>query len=275
MPENFLKSALDKDYEEPSDWESGSMRGRPRSAAPPEKAEPAAAPFWDHYPQALEDRILASLAAMNLEGVREPLQEFSVWLESVPEEELTYARFFVFDLLGSMNRLLWPGSSGTGRRSAHRQAMFSEFSRIQTASDLKKAFETTLRLILNPFEGSRAGVHPAVSRAMAFIHESYQRKISLREVALHLGLSRTYLSTLFRRECGFTLTEYLHRVRMKQAQELIRAGSGALSWIALRVGYQNYRGFHRNFVRFQNASPKRFQRDIASAPPPGPPSPDS
>jgi two-component system response regulator YesN len=205
---------------------------------------------------------------MDLQAAREPLRGMSRWLDSVPEAELTYARYYVFDLLGSINRLLWPGSSGTQRRSIHRQAMLETFSRVATIPELKRAFETLLRVILDPFEGSSAGAHPAVSRAKAFIHESYHRKISLREVASHLGLSRTYLSTLFRRECGLTLTEYLHRVRMKQAQELIRSGSGALSWVASRVGYQNYRGFHRNFVRFQNASPKRFQRDVAPALPP-------
>jgi AraC-like DNA-binding protein len=223
---------------------------------------------WDQFPQELENLILETLGGMDLQAAREPLHGISRWLDSVPEEELTYARYYVFDLLGSINRALWPGPSGTQRRALHRQVMFETFSGVATVAELRRTFETLLRLILDPFEGSPAGAHPAVSRAKAFIHESYHRKISLREVATHLGLSRTYLSTLFRRECGLTLTEYLHRVRMKQAQELIRSGSGALSWVATRVGYQNYRGFHRHFVRFQNASPKRFQRDVAPLPPP-------
>ena len=232
-------------------------------AAPPEARGPG---FL--YPEALESQALERLALLDVEGAREPLGEISRRLAAVGRNELPAARLIAFDLLSAINRLIWPGPAGTRRRADFRDLLVSTFARIEQPAELKESFGTLVRQILAPFEGSRAGAHPAVSRAKAFIHEAYHRKISLREVAVHLGLSRTYLSTLFRRECGCTLTEYLHRIRMRRAQELIRSGTGALSWVAARVGYQNYRDFHRNFVRFQNASPKRFQLDMASALPP-------
>jgi YesN/AraC family two-component response regulator len=42
----------------------------------------------------------------------------------------------------------------------------------------------------------------------------------------------------------------------------MHSGPPALSKVAALVGYQNYRDFHRNFVRYQNASPKNFKRDL-------------
>lgn len=220
------------------------------------------------YPESLESRALELLTLLDVEGARTSLAEISRRFATVGRKELPTARLVAFDLLSSINRILRPGTAGAPRRSAQRDLLVTAFARIEHPSELKGAFDALVEVILAPFEGSRAGVHPAVSRAKAFIHETYHRKISLREVAVHLGLSRSYLSTLFRRECGCTLTGYLHRVRMRRAQELIRSGSGALSWVAARVGYQNYRDFHRNFVRFQNASPKRFQKDMAPALPP-------
>ncbi|HEV8376228.1 MAG TPA: AraC family transcriptional regulator [Candidatus Polarisedimenticolia bacterium] len=215
------------------------------------------------YPWGLEARALERLALLDVVGARVSLEEMAHHLDGVSLEDLPSARLYVFDLLGTINRLIWPGPAGAERRDAQRDWLVAVFSRIGRPIELRKSFEEMLRHILGPFEGSHSGVHPAVSRAKAYIHESYHQKTSLREVAVHLGLSRTYLSTLFRRECGCTLTEYLHRVRMRRAQELIRSGDVPLSWVASRVGYQNYRDFHRNFVRFQNSSPKRFQRSLS------------
>jgi len=215
------------------------------------------------YPSSLESSALERLTLLDVVGARASLAEIARHLDRVAPEDLATARLYVFDLLGTINRLIWPGPAGADRRDAQRDRLVAVFSRIGRPEALRESFEEMLRHILGPFEGAHSGVHPAVSRAKAFIHESHHQKISLREVAAHLGLSRTYLSTLFRRECGCTLTEYLHRVRMQRAQELIRSGDVPLSWVASRVGYQNYRDFHRNFVRFQNSSPKRFQRSLS------------
>jgi AraC-like DNA-binding protein len=209
-----------------------------------------------------EQRLLERLALLDLEGSSGPLAEIARCLTGVGRQQLKSACLYSFDLLCTINRLVWRGAAEEGRRMANRIALVEAFSRISSAADLRAAFDERFAQMLAPFHGGPTGQHPAVSRAKAFIHESYHRKISLREVATYLGLSRTYLSTLFRRECGFTLTEYLHRVRLQQAQELMRGEVPTLSLVAERVGYQNYRDFHRNFVRYRSTSPKKFRHEL-------------
>ncbi len=213
-------------------------------------------------PQTHERQLLERLTLLDLEGAADPREEISRFLGRVGRAELKGASFYAFDLLSTVNRLVWRGASEEGRRTDNRAALIATFSRISTTAELRTAFDEHFARMLAPFQGGAAGQHPAIARSKAFIHESYYRKISLREVAAHLGLSRTYLSTLFRRECGFTLTESLHRVRLQRAQELLRDGGSTLSAVASRVGYQNYRDFHRNFVRYRSLSPKRFRREL-------------
>jgi AraC-like DNA-binding protein len=216
-----------------------------------------------HLPFASERLLLERLAFLDLDGACEPMREIARCLGCVGRQELKAATLFAFDLLCNINRLVWRGAAEEGRRMTHRVRLVETFSRIGGAAELRAAFEDWFQRILQPFRGGPSGQHPVVSRAKAFIHESYQLKVSLREVATHLGLSRTYLSTLFRRECGFTLTEYLHRVRLQQAQQLMLGGAPSLSAVAARVGYQNYRDFHRNFVRYRSVSPKKFWHEMA------------
>jgi YesN/AraC family two-component response regulator len=42
----------------------------------------------------------------------------------------------------------------------------------------------------------------------------------------------------------------------------MRDGTPSLSVVAARVGYQNYRDFHRNFVRYRSTSPKKFRHEL-------------
>jgi AraC-like DNA-binding protein len=210
-----------------------------------------------------ERKILESLSLLDLQGAARLLEEISGSLERTARSELPSAGLYAFELLSAINRVVWRGAAEDGRRALNRDMLVRAFSSLSSSADLRKAFDGALATLLAPFQGARPGHHPAIPRARAFIHETYHRKISLRQVAAHLGLSRTYLSTLFRRECGCTLTEYIHRVRLQKAQELIRSGTPALSQVASLVGYQNYRDFHRNFVRYQNASPKRFKHALA------------
>ena len=44
---------------------------------------------------------------------------------------------------------------------------------------------------------------------------------------------------------------------------LLAAGDRSISEIAYLVGYQNYRDFYRNFVKYKQASPREIQRRLA------------
>jgi len=258
--------------------ESRSLRTRSQETRSQEvpavvSASPARPGF--RFPVSSERHLLERLVLLDLEGAESPLAEIVRFLERAGRSELKPASLYAFDLLCNINRLVWRGAAEEMRRMDNRTALIEAFSRISGAAELRAAFQERFARIVAPFQGGPSGRHPAIARAKAFVHESYHLKISLREVAAHLGLSRTYLSSLFRRECGFTLTEYIHRVRLQSARELMRSGVPSLSIVAARVGYQNYRDFHRNFVRYQNASPKKFKRDLElsadkePSPPPG------
>lgn len=222
-------------------------------------------------PPEAERLVFERLALFDLPGAERPLGELTRAIGRAARTEWRAASLAGFEFLSALNRLLYRTHRDEPRRLANRDALVAAFAGVSRSSDVLRTFRDALETLLLPFRGARPGQHPAIPRAKSFIQETYHRKISLREVAAHLGLSRTYLSTLFHRECGCTLTEYLHRIRLRRAEELIRSGAPALSVVASEVGYQNYRDFHRNFVRYQDVSPLQFKKRLAhtgALPPP-------
>jgi YesN/AraC family two-component response regulator len=83
-------------------------------------------------------------------------------------------------------------------------------------------------------------------------------------VAQALAVSPNYLSRLIRRETGMTLTAHIQRTRLRRAKQLLAEEGRSISEIAYQVGYQNYRDFYRNFVKYEDTSPRQMRRRLSA-----------
>lgn len=152
-----------------------------------------------------------------------------------------------------------------GRHHASRVALLERFAAYEDPEDARQAFIPALnRLLADVRPTSPGGLPQLVERAQSFVEENYAHRLSLSTVAAHLNVSRNYLSRLFHQETGSTLTAYIHRTRLEHARLLLASGGRSISEIAYLVGYQNYRDFYRNFVKYEKASPRQAQRRLAA-----------
>lgn len=163
----------------------------------------------------------------------------------------------LLDVLQKVNRRVHAARDDEAGYQAQRLALIEGFGAIDDPETARGHFLPALHGILDKLEQPSAAPHAMVRRAVAFINDNYQRRISLSAVARHLHVSPNYLSRVFRRETEMTLTAYVQRVRLAHATNLMRDGGRSISEIAYRVGYQNYRDFYRNFVKYQKEAPRR------------------
>ena len=70
---------------------------------------------------------------------------------------------------------------------------------------------------------------------------------SLEELGRKIGCSHFYLSRIFSTETGQTITQYLRRLRMEKAAELLRSGEYNVTEAALEVGYASPSHFSQAF----------------------------
>lgn len=78
-----------------------------------------------------------------------------------------------------------------------------------------------------------------IARAIALIQENYQKDIGLDWVAQKIFLSPGYLSSLFKRETGKSIIQYITILRMEKARELLTQTNRKITDIAQEVGYNN------------------------------------
>lgn len=112
------------------------------------------------------------------------------------------------------------------------------------------------RLVLNRSQAASAQLR----QAEAYILEHYaDENLSLGEVSQHVYMSMNYFSALFKQQRGESFVEFLTRVRLDKAKELLLATSLKTYEIASRVGYGDPQYFSVIFKRHVGMTPKQYR----------------
>ena len=220
------------------------------------------------YDPRLERLAFRRLGQLDFSGCREALMALVEELDlSRSGAEARQIVQLLLDLLQRLNRRLHRDPDEGAIYQMNRVALIEEFAPCNQPSLAGRRFVSALHRLLAAPESSSFVLLPQVERAKRYIEDNYSRRISLSSVAEALHVSPNYLSRIFRVETGITLTAYVHRVRLEHATLLLSTAGNSISEIAYRVGYQNYRDFYRNFVKYEKTAPGQYRRHLSDAAP--------
>jgi AraC-like DNA-binding protein len=97
-------------------------------------------------------------------------------------------------------------------------------------------------------------------RVTRFLSENFSRRLVLDDLAREAGLSPTYLHGLFTGALGLTPREYLTRLRLARARELLVATSLPAADVARECGFENVPYFFTLFRKQTGLPPGAFRR---------------
>ncbi len=98
-----------------------------------------------------------------------------------------------------------------------------------------------------------------IQEAVNYIEQNYQRNLTVEEVADACRLNRSYFSKLFKDNVGCPPQEFLIRVRLAKAMELMCSSNAAIGEIAVRCGYSNQFHFSRAFKKHYGIPPQKWR----------------
>ena len=102
---------------------------------------------------------------------------------------------------------------------------------------------------------------PLVQKVMARVDFDLTADLSLKANAETLSVNASYLSTLFKKETGTTLTDYVNRKRVEHAAFLLSSTDLSVSAIGLRCGIQDDNYFTKIFKKYFDKTPKQYRFD--------------
>ena len=93
---------------------------------------------------------------------------------------------------------------------------------------------------------------------LKYIESHYNDELSLQEIAGLANVSPQYFSRLFREKMGMTYVDYLTKIRINKAVELLKYSNKSIQEIGYEVGYRDPNYFSRVFKKTTGVSPKEY-----------------
>lgn len=104
----------------------------------------------------------------------------------------------------------------------------------------------------------RNHVHQRLHQLQDRILQNPGHPWTVRALADEIHLSPRHLSRLFREQLGLSLKNYLQRVRLAHAEQLLREGGRTVDQVAEAVGYESPRQLRRLWNQYRGGPPSAF-----------------
>lgn len=146
-------------------------------------------------------------------------------------------------------------------------SLFEEMLGLHTKAEIEDWFWTTvIHPMIRIFNNRHNAQYQNISeKIIDLIQHEYDADLTLEACAARLHYNANYISSIFRKETGYSFSEYLTMYRFKKAKEWLRDTEMPVKEIAARLRYNNSQNFIRSFRKVEGVTPGQY-RETAPAP---------
>ncbi|MDS0524215.1 AraC family transcriptional regulator [Clostridium sp. SHJSY1] len=101
-------------------------------------------------------------------------------------------------------------------------------------------------------------VDKRIQKAINYILRNLQNQIEVKELASSAGLTTAYFGTLFKRYMGLSVKEYINRMKINNAENILLSGEFSVQEAAYRCGFEDVYYFSKLFKKTKGFSPSKI-----------------
>ena len=166
-----------------------------------------------------------------------------------------------------MNTLLRKAAESGGVHPIYLDSVSSSYAiKIEQLATPSESFEmmkdmlgTYCRLVR---KHSISSYSPIVQKAVTMINADLSANLTLSMIAEAHNISSGYLATVFKKEVGMTVSEYIREKRMNYAEHLLSTTHLQIQSIALHCGIMDVQYFSKIFKKHTGKTPKEFRNSV-------------
>ncbi|QZY53609.1 AraC family transcriptional regulator [Crassaminicella profunda] len=100
-----------------------------------------------------------------------------------------------------------------------------------------------------------------VMQAIDYIHQHYDYKLTVEDIAKEVSLHERYLQHIFKKQTGDTINEYLTEVRLNKAKQLLKYTNIHITQICEYIGMNSQQYFSYLFKKHVGVSPRAYRKE--------------
>jgi Response regulator containing CheY-like receiver domain and AraC-type DNA-binding domain len=141
----------------------------------------------------------------------------------------------------------------------HKYAYFKSIEEARYAADAVRQLNAFIGEAEQLIEAKEQTTNPNMQLLLDYIHAHFTEPLTLTEVAKVFHFNPSYLSTFFASHNPEGFNEYLNKIRVEKASELLRDGEASISEISGMVGYSDHSYFTKVFKKRTGLSPSQYR----------------
>ncbi|WP_162356981.1 response regulator [Metabacillus mangrovi] len=140
--------------------------------------------------------------------------------------------------------------------------LYETVESLQTLDELERWMRATVREALEYLDNNRISFNEKLIHELKqYLHEHFSEPIVLEELGRHFYKSPAYLCSLFSKNAGKTIFEYITALRMDHAKKLLRSSNLKISEICEKAGYSNHKYFNQVFKKNTGKTPGQYRSE--------------
>lgn len=142
----------------------------------------------------------------------------------------------------------------------YREDFFAEINSAAYREEYLCCLEEILERLLELSGQSQSPGDKRMDKMLSYIAANYQEDLRLEDLAQEFNFNYHYLSAYFRSRMKEGFSDYLNRLRIEKACELLEDASLSIAQISSLVGYSEHSYFCRVFKKITGETPSVFRR---------------
>lgn len=180
------------------------------------------------------------------------------------DNEVYEFKAFLSNIIFNITTLLGNTDVDTVSLDEEKYVYFKKVDEARNAAEALSLLDFFLNQVKQLLNAANHKDSKPIDQLHEYIHEHYAEQLTLSGLAKHFHFNPTYLSSYFSAHAKEGFSEYLNKIRIDKAAELLRENRFTISEISGKVGYSEHSYFCKVFKKSTGQSPSTYRKKYTS-----------
>lgn len=214
------------------------------------------------YPIASERKLRTAVRNRDKEGSQILLNQLLAHIYVSNNSDIKLIKPRIMELVVVISRAAIDAGADANEIFLLNQNFMGHIEGFKTIEELSAWISTMLqRFISYTFDFADIKHADVVYKTIEYIKQNYSKKLTLEEIAEATYLSKTYLSSIFKKETGHSISSYINMVRVDKSKNLLLEDNMSIIEIANVCGFEDQSYYTKVFKSLIGITPKKYREN--------------